>query len=436
MTKNRIMLFVTILTIITLLSACTPGGADKVSSDDQSANGSKESVELRFSWWGSQVRTENTLKVIELFEKKYPNIKITGEYVGGTDGYWNKINTQIAGGNAPDLIQLGNNFPEYVSRNTLLDLNPYIGKKINVDHIDKTTIAAGQVDGITYGISLGSNSFGVAYNTELIKKAGMEPPNGDWTWDGFGKYAADLTKALGKGIYGTVDESRFPLLFNFMARQSGHSLYRDGKVSVVEQDFVNWLSMWDKFRKEGATTTAEMAAAYTESPDNSSFVEGKTAMHFIWSNQVNAYQKVMKDEINIVLPPNGGQSAEKGLWLQPSQVVSVNAKTKYPEEAAMFIDFMVNDPEATMILGNERGIPASATAREALMKNATPQDKKIYDFIDIAIQNSTTNDPEPPNGNEFTTEMLNISQSVAFGKKSIAEGSKVLFEKVLTTVNK
>lgn len=48
-------------------------------------------------WWGSQARHDATLKVIDLFEKKNPNIKINGEYMG-SDGYFDKLNTQVAGG--------------------------------------------------------------------------------------------------------------------------------------------------------------------------------------------------------------------------------------------------------------------------------------------------------------------------------------------------
>ena len=37
-------------------------------------------VELRVAWWGSQDRHDRTIKAIELFQKKYPNIKV------GTEG--------------------------------------------------------------------------------------------------------------------------------------------------------------------------------------------------------------------------------------------------------------------------------------------------------------------------------------------------------------
>ncbi|MFE5320504.1 ABC transporter substrate-binding protein [Paenibacillus sp. NPDC056579] len=436
MKMRKMTALVSIVTIASLLSSCTPGGRSaSPEAGGTAASSSDKKVELRMTWWGSQIRHDATLKVIELFEKQHPNIKINGEYLG-SDGYWDKLNTQIAGGNAPDLIQLGNNYPEYVKRNTLLDLKPYLGKEINVADFDQATVDSGMLDGKLYGISLGSNAFGIAYNTELVKKAGLQPPTGKWTWEEYGKYAADLTKALGKGFYGSVDESRQMLFLNYMARQSNKTLYADGKVGLGKEEIVKWFTTWDNYRKAASIPPAEVTTAYTENPDNSSFVEGKTALHLIWSNQLNAYQKAMKDEVSITLPPTGGQGAAQGLWLQPSQFLSVNSSTKNPKEAAMFISFMVNDPEATMILGSERGVPGSSKVREALKAKASPIDKKVYDYIDLAAQNSRVLDREMPNAKEFDTSQVNISQKIAFGKQNIADGAQELLGAAERAVNK
>ncbi|MEI7027066.1 ABC transporter substrate-binding protein [Paenibacillus sp. y28] len=423
--KRNVSFMVAMVMTIILLAACSPGGgSSETGANTGSAAGESGSgqVELRMMWWGAQARHDATLKVIELFEKQNPNIKIVGEYMG-SDGYFDKLNTQVAGGNAPDLIQLGNNFPDYVTKNALLDLTPYMGKEINVADFEKSSIESGGMDGKQYGIVLGSNAYGIAYNTELIKKAGMQPPTGDWTWEEFGKYAAELTQKLGKGYYGAVDESRLPLYLNYFARQSNKTLYKDGKVGLGKEEIANWFTMWDNFRKAGSTPPADITAAYTEAPENSSFVEGKTAMHLVWSNQINAYQKAMKDEIKVVLPPKGGAGSAQGLWLQPSQFMTVNSKTKYPKEAAKFISFMVNDPEATKILGSERGVPGSSKAREALKANASEVDKKVYGYIDIAAKNSRSPDREIPNGKAFESTLVNMSQKVAFGKATISEAA-------------
>jgi multiple sugar transport system substrate-binding protein len=67
-------------------------------------NYSQQPINLRVAWWGSQTRHNQTLEVIKLFEKRYPNIKITPEYTSWSD-YWTKLNTQAAAQNLPDVIQ-------------------------------------------------------------------------------------------------------------------------------------------------------------------------------------------------------------------------------------------------------------------------------------------------------------------------------------------
>lgn len=64
----------------------------------------QDSADLRMMWWGSQPRAERTFAVIEKFEEANPGSTIRGETVGWAD-YWTRLATQVAGRNAPDLIQ-------------------------------------------------------------------------------------------------------------------------------------------------------------------------------------------------------------------------------------------------------------------------------------------------------------------------------------------
>src|SRR5690606_3459848 len=70
-------------------------------------------AELRMGWWGNDDRAARTLAVIELFEAAYPDITVVGEPNGGTPDHFQIIDTQLAGNNAPDIIQFGGNWPDY-----------------------------------------------------------------------------------------------------------------------------------------------------------------------------------------------------------------------------------------------------------------------------------------------------------------------------------
>ena len=51
-----------------------------------------EKVTIRFSWWGADTRHEATLKVMDMYMKKHPNVTIEGEY-GAFDSFYQKLQT-------------------------------------------------------------------------------------------------------------------------------------------------------------------------------------------------------------------------------------------------------------------------------------------------------------------------------------------------------
>ena len=66
---------------------------------------SGEKVTIRFSWWGSDTRHEATLKVMDMYMEKHPNVTIEGEY-GAFDSFYQKLQTQLGGGTEPDIISV------------------------------------------------------------------------------------------------------------------------------------------------------------------------------------------------------------------------------------------------------------------------------------------------------------------------------------------
>ena len=69
----------------------------------------KEPVTLRFSWWGGETRHKATMAAVEAFEQEYPWVTVECEY-SSWDGWTDKVATQLAGGTAPDLMQINWNW--------------------------------------------------------------------------------------------------------------------------------------------------------------------------------------------------------------------------------------------------------------------------------------------------------------------------------------
>ena len=131
-----------LLTGILLTGMCITGcsGTGGTNSDNtvqsEQEGQDKEPVTIRFAWWGSQARNDQTQEVVELFEKEYPWITVECEFVGW-DQYFDNLSTQIAAGDMPDILQHDYRYLEtYVNKDLLLPLDEFVGEEIDLSDVD------------------------------------------------------------------------------------------------------------------------------------------------------------------------------------------------------------------------------------------------------------------------------------------------------------
>src|SRR5581483_8805451 len=115
------------------------------------AASSADQIEMRFAWWGSQDRHDRTIKAIQLFQQKHPNITFSWEFAGFQD-YFTKMTTEASGGGLPDLMQQDYAFvSQWVSNNLLMPLDDFISDNtINLSTVAKNTIDGGRINGKMY----------------------------------------------------------------------------------------------------------------------------------------------------------------------------------------------------------------------------------------------------------------------------------------------
>lgn len=402
-------------------SSAPPASQEPASSAPASSAPAAENVELRMTWWGSDARHEKTLKAIELFEQKNPGIKITPEY-SGFDGYFDKLNTQIAAGNAPDLIQMGGNIKEYIDKNALLDLSPYVGNVLNLEDFSEGLLKKATVDNKFYGVTLGVSSFGLLYNATMFEKAGVALPSENWTYEDYKNAAVTISQKLGPGHYGSYDLSsanNTSGLSTFLL-SNGKELFRDGDRRFDRQDMIDWFTLWDDMRKAGALTPPDVMVANPPGEiDKSLIVQGKVAIQSAAASQIYGFQELTQDKLGLLVFPVGSKGSGH-VTPDPGQYMTAYAKTAHPEAVAKFINFMVNDPDAALILGSDRGVPASSKIRDLLAAQSTPVDKVLYDHVSTVSRIAPDQDYEQfPLDNELLKLYQLTGEKIAFGAQSI-----------------
>ncbi|CAM3845041.1 sugar ABC transporter substrate-binding protein [Cohnella lubricantis] len=399
-------------------------------SASASASGEQEQVELRISWWGDQARADLTNKAIELFEQKNPNIKLTGEFAP-FDGYFDKLNTQLASDTAPDIFFLGGNVIDYANKDVLLDLGPYVGNELKLDDMDPTMIEYGTVNGKLIHVSVGANARGIIVNKTMFDKAGIPVPQDGWTWDDYARISKEISDKLGDGYYGTYNFTTDGM--DIYLKQNGKQLYdmANNKLGFEEADILPWFQYWDNTAKAGGVVPIELQVS--NPPDDtgkSLLLTGKVAMTLLPSNNLVTFQGLTQDEFTMVQLPRGPKGT--GVVFESSQGISGFAKTKHPNEVAKFIDFIINDPDAAKALGNNRGVPVTSANRAALVAEASPADKIVYDYTS-RVSEQTKKEPfaisyNPPGNAEFIKLSDNTVQEIGFGKASVEKAVQGFYE--------
>lgn len=213
-------------------------------------------VEIRFSWWGNEGRAQLTTKAIAEFEAANPDIKVKPEY-GDISGYFDKLATQVAANDAPDVITMGGAYPaEYANRGALLDLSKVSGA-LDLSAMDPGALENGQVQGTQYGVSTGANALAIVVNPAVFAAAGVPlPDDSTWDWDDFAQTAADTTAKSPKGTYGTATVLTHDSLDAF-ARQRGESLYtQDGQLGLGKDTVQDYFDYSLKLSESGAAPNA------------------------------------------------------------------------------------------------------------------------------------------------------------------------------------
>ena len=143
-------------------------------------------------------------------------------------------------------------------------------------------------------------------------------------------------------------------------RQNGKELFTPD-AWLRAADAQAWFDLMVKAQKAKAIGTPQQISEESPKPlDQSAITVGTAAMQLSNSNQLEAFTAAAGKELTILrLPSLTGNAAERKAWYKASQLFSASARTKNPEAAVKFINWLVNSPESANINLAERGIPAN-----------------------------------------------------------------------------
>lgn len=326
-----------------------------------------EQVEIKFAWWGGDTRHEATEKAIAAFEEKYPNIKVTAEY-GAWTGWEEKQALNIVGGNAADVMQINWNWIDSYSQGgtAFANLDDY-SDVLDLTQFPEESLEECRMNGKLMAVPVALTGRLFYWNKTTFDEVGCEIPT-------------DLDSLLAAGrafeaynpeYYPMVlqEYDRMILMVYYLESVYGKAWVENGAVNYTQEEVQDGMDFLKTLEENHVTPTlAVIQGDMADSIDkNAKWIDGKYAGIFEWDSSASKMQTSLEESVNkpgqeFVVGDFIKMGDYNGGFTKISMGLAVAGNSEHPKEAAMLINFLLNEPEGIEISSTERGVPCSAAA--------------------------------------------------------------------------
>ncbi|MFE6845029.1 ABC transporter substrate-binding protein [Streptomyces sp. NPDC057686] len=417
--NRRLTAVATAVAAISVLATACTGQSGNAAADDPD-----KEVTLNF-WhgWSAPSEAKAIEENIARFEKAHPNIKVkvTGNM---TD---DKINQALrAGGDkAPDVVSsfTTDSVGKFCNSGAFADLNPFL-QKSGVDKakvFPRTLLEYTQFNGNQCTLPLLNDAYGLVYNKDAFKAAGItEPPR---TWSQFTEVAQKLTRSNGDsydqlGIMPTYHGYETTPM-RLAAQWSPKYFGADGKSNLAkdpgfasmlnaQKDLVAKLGGYEKLEKFRTTFGDEWSAEHP-------FHKGQVAMQIDgeWRPAMAKEAGVAFEIGTAPLPVPDDQIADYGKGYLSGTIMGIASGSRKQNASWELVKYMTTDTEAVVAFANAiHNVPSTLAALESPNLQVTPEFKT---FLDIARHPKSNTTPAQADGGTYQLTFQDLAYAVEKG---------------------
>lgn len=339
---------------------------------------------VTWSSWGNTGEVANLKNFTDAYNESQS--EVDAEYIPvPTDGYDERLLTQLNGGTAPDLFYVGDGQIAILIQNEVVaDLTEELKSEASQSRPDQF---AGDLwgpaqteDGRYYGVPVDCNPLVIWYNKSLLLEAGVvDMPadlyeEGQWNWDMFQSMLDAVTES---GSRGFVLSDWWALRYSWITNNGG-SIYADGRFVANEDpksvEAIEWVA--DNIAAEKILFSGSLPEGQG---DDAMFMSNQLAFVSLGRWGLPLFRQNENLEFDIVpYPTNTGNKIEPSAVAVAYWCMNANP-TADPEAALQFYTHFVS-PEGQRLRLDEGGnaVPSIEGAEEVVLTDSLPEHKQYF----------------------------------------------------------
>ncbi len=347
-------------------AGCSGSTSDETSSADAGSDGgSGETVALTMLTVQSGGFLAALQSVVDAFEAENPGITIDLENTDSAT-FNSTIKLLASSDDAPDLMEVGQGNTQMaplVEAGLLVPLDSYDETYKWSERFDPTLLDESRAAddgsswgaGTLYGVPFAGNMIGLYFNREKVDALGLDPYSFETIDDVTAAFqtAKDggeipimvgLSDQAGDGgekpwetlasAYQTPEQK-----YNWISGQPGANINNPEALAATEK-LIEWIDA-GYFYDGGPGTTRDDAVGKFAAGEGAFFISGSWYLPTIKDAAGDAMGYVRMPEAEAGQTPRASGAT--------SQPFSISVKSEYPDEAAMFLDFLASDASAQLL---------------------------------------------------------------------------------------
>lgn len=420
---------------ITLAAAMTLSMGTMAFADE--AEASYENCTLTFDWWGGDTRHQATQDAIAAFEEKYPGIEVQANY-GAWDGWESAEALKFNSQKTADVTQINASWINAYDANgeTFLDLNT-VADTLDFSQWDEDILKMCEdpVGGLA-SVPVSLTGRVLYFDKTSFDEVGVEIP----------KTIQDLLDC--GDAFGAYDDGYYPLVLGaydralfmtqYLSAKYSKPVYENGELMFTEEELQEGVEFIQSLVDHHVIPALDVldGDGASSTDQNPKWTNGQYAGIYEWDSSFAKYAGALAEGREFVV----GDELEEmkaGTFYKVTLSFAISAQSEHPHEAALLINYLLNDPEGIKIMAAERGIPASAIAYETLSEaglfdEATMEaHTKIFDVATYFLDTSFFDDATLKDVAEGAFQ--DAFSGIDYGDYEISEAVEILFE-ALTAV--